>query len=176
MPLSDLYNPGQYDESGSTIPPKQNLLSKLLTSAPDIYKKDEPTNLFTPRPKSRYAKNATTTGEFTMYNPSAAQTDARPREMASGATIYDGAIATGDRTIPFGTLVHIPQLNRTFTVEDRMNKRYDATSTPYFDIPTVKASLKDKYNAKQFGRNKMDFIIVGHDGRKNIGGGTIHPE
>lgn len=173
MPLSDLYNPGQYDESGSTIKSEPGFLKKLFTSKPIVYKKEQ---VLPQIPKSKYVKNATTTGEFTMYNPSAAQTDSRPREMASGATIYDGAIATGDRTIPFGTLVHVPQLNRTFTVEDRMNKRYDATSTPYFDIPTVKASIKDKYNAKQFGRNKMDFIIVGHDGRKRLGNNTIHPE
>ena len=126
-------------------------------------------------PKSKYMKNATTTGQFTSYNPDKAQTDSRPREMASGKNIYDGAIASGDRSIPFGTQVYIPQLKRTFTVEDRMNQRYDATSTPYFDIPTTTAGKKDKKASKQFGRQNLDFVITGHDGRQNWGIGTSTP-
>lgn len=99
-------------------------------------------------------------GEVTVYNPNPAQTDSRPREMASGKNIYEGAMATGNRQIPFGTQIHFPDMNKTFTVEDRMNKRYDTPDKHYFDIATSTADSKAKYMAKQFGRQKQRFIIL----------------
>jgi hypothetical protein len=41
--------------------------------------------------------------------------------MASGKYVYAGAIATSDRTIPFGT--KIIYKGKTYMVEDRTNKR-----------------------------------------------------
>jgi len=41
MPLSDLYNPGQYTEEGSTKTPKKNFLSRLFTSKPEVYTREE---------------------------------------------------------------------------------------------------------------------------------------
>lgn len=142
--------------------PKTSFIQKLIGSVKNLgretYTRDQ-------TPKDRYTVNATTTGEFTMYNPHPSQTDSRPREMASGKEIYDGAIAAGDRGIPMGTKVFIPELNRTFVVEDRMNKRYDDPKTPYFDIPTYSSTSKDSAAAKEFGRRKLSFVITGHDGR-----------
>lgn len=142
----------------------QNLIGKVQALGKETYVREQP-----PAPKDRYIRNATTTGEFTMYNPSVHQTDDRPHEMASGRKIYEGAIASGDRNLPFGTKVYIPQLDKTYIVEDRMNKRYDSATTSYFDIPTVTATGSDKKTAKNFGRQKLDFVIVGHDGRDRLG-------
>jgi len=145
--------------------PKQTFLQKMVASIKNAGKE---TYVRTPdTPKSRYMTNATTSGEFTMYNPHPAQTDSRPREMASGKEIYDGAIAAGDRGIPLGTKVYVPQLDRTFIVEDRMNKRYDDPKKAYFDIPTYGSTSKESKAAKEFGRRKLDFIITGHDGRED---------
>jgi len=41
MPLSDLYNPGQYDEAGSTKTPKKNFLSRFFTSKPEVYVREQ---------------------------------------------------------------------------------------------------------------------------------------
>jgi hypothetical protein len=107
-------------------------------------------------------------GEFTMYNPDPSQTDSSPKIMASGKPLYAGAIATSDYSMPLGTQVYIPELKKTFTVEDRMNRRYSPKTygKTVFDIPTLEATSSDKQSAKQFGRQQMHFVIVGHDGRK----------
>jgi len=107
------------------------------------------------------------TASFSRYTPDEKQTDSRPREMASGREVYDGAIASGDRSIPLGTEIYVPQHKRTYILEDRMNQRYDATSTPYFDIPFAGNSRKEYTDALKFGRQNLDFVIKGHDGRKN---------
>ena len=100
------------------------------------------------------------TGEVTIYNPHPGQTDSRPREMASGKEIYDGALASGNRNVPFGTKVYFPDMKKTFTVEDRMNKRYDTPNKHFFDIATTTATPKDKFMAKQFGRQKQKFVML----------------
>lgn len=97
--------------------------------------------------------------QFTVYNPDPSQTDSRPREMASGKEIYDGAAASGNRNIPLGTKIFVPELGRTLTVEDRMNKRYHAPGRmDYFDIATTTADEKTKFKAKQFGRQNLSFV------------------
>ena len=98
--------------------------------------------------------------EVTVYNPDPSQTDARPLEMASGKNIYDGAAASGNRNIPFGQQIYFPGLDKTVTVEDRMNKRYDRPDQHYFDIATTSATPKDNYMARQFGRQKQPFMFV----------------
>lgn len=107
-------------------------------------------------------------GEFTMYNPSKNQTDATPKIMASGKKLYEGAIATSDYTMPLGTKVYVPELDRVYTVEDRMNRRYSPHTygKTVFDIPTLEATSTDVGNARKFGRQQLHFVIVGHDGRK----------
>lgn len=99
--------------------------------------------------------------EVTNYTPEKGQTDARPREMASGKDVYDGAIATGDRSVPFGTKVYIPELKKEFTVEDRMNKRFDKSSKQqrdFIDIVHAKANKKTKEKAINFGRQQLSFV------------------
>lgn len=112
------------------------------------------------KPQTIEIKGNTQQGEFTSYNPESKQTDNTPLIMASGKKVYDGAIATGDRSIPFGTKIYVPELNRVFTVEDRMNIRYspDKYGKQVFDIVTPTASNKDKKSSKDFGRQQLHFI------------------
>lgn len=99
--------------------------------------------------------------EVTNYTPERGQTDARPREMASGKEVYDGAIATGDRSVPFGTKVYIPEMKQTYTVEDRMNKRFDKSANQkrdFIDIVHSKANKETKKKALNFGRQQLSFV------------------
>lgn len=98
-------------------------------------------------------------GTFTAYNPVRSQTDETPQIMASGKKVYEGALASADRSLPFGTKVYIPQLKKIFTVEDRMNKRYDEefkkTGKHRFDV-----LMASKNKAKQFGNQELEFFIL----------------
>lgn len=98
-------------------------------------------------------------GEFSAYNAVPGQTDSRPFEMASGKRVYEGALATADDSIPFGTKVHVPQLGKTFTVEDRLGPRirqqFKQDGQHRFDIYT-----KTHADAIKFGRQKLDYIIL----------------
>lgn len=87
-------------------------------------------------------------GIFTAYNAEAAQTDSSPTIMASGKTVYDGAIA--NNCLPFGTKVKID--GEVKTVEDRMNSRYGCD---YFDI--FMFSYQD---AIHFGKREMKYEIL----------------
>lgn len=105
--------------------------------------------------------------EVSAYSPTVDQTDDRPREMASGKEIYEGAIATGDRTIPFGTQIYIPELDRVFIVEDRMDKRYQPKiyKKTRFDILFPEEGEKGREKAIQHGVQNYTYVIIGHDGR-----------
>ncbi len=61
----------------------------------------------------------------TAYNSDPAQTDDTPFITASGTHVRMGVIAAN--FLPMGTLVKIPEYfgDQIFTVEDRMNPRYD---------------------------------------------------
>ena len=61
----------------------------------------------------------------TAYNSEVGQTDDTPFITASGTTVRHGVIAAN--FLPIGTMVKIPDLygDQIFTVEDRMNPRYD---------------------------------------------------
>jgi hypothetical protein len=148
----------------------QSILNKIFPTARVEYKSDQLTPIEIGERIHNEGKS--TLGEFTMYNPVRAQTDETPTIMASGKKIYDGAIATGDRGIPFGTRIYIPELKKVFTVEDRMNKRYmpSVYGKNTFDIPTATGALSDIDRAKKFGRQQLHFVVIGHDGRKQISG------
>lgn len=73
------------------------------------------------------------------YNADVGQTDGNPTVMASGKTVYDGAIA--NNCLKFGDQVEIAGI--TYTVEDRMNKRYGCSA---FDI-----FMTDFSKAKEWG-------------------------
>jgi len=96
--------------------------------------------------------------ELTAYNPVKSQTDKRPFEMASGKKVYEGAIATNDESIPFGTKVYIPSLNRNFTVDDLLGpgsrKRFKDSGKLEMDI-----LMNDEKQALEFGRQKNQEVI-----------------
>lgn len=156
-----------YDSPDSRIiQPHQSFMDELLNGKKQTFYKKSPEE------KGRYllAHGGGQPAEATMYNPDQKQTDSSPTIMASGKKIYDGAIATSDYKMPLGTQVYIPQLNRIFTVEDRMNRRYspETYGKIVFDIPTTSSGESDKNTAKGFGRQKLTYVVVGHDGRKEV--------
>lgn len=81
--------------------------------------------------------------EVSAYNAEVGQTDDRPFEMASGKTVYLGAIAC-PRDIKLGTKIEIN--NKVYTCEDRMNKRYKNN---------VDIFMWSKADALNFGRQKL---------------------
>lgn len=93
----------------------------------------------------------TRTGEFTAYNPSRAQTDSTPLQMASGRLVYEGAMACPE-WYEFGTLIEVEDMG-VFVCEDRMAKRY--RSREYFDI-----MMFDRSNALRFGRQTLSYRVL----------------
>jgi hypothetical protein len=100
----------------------------------------------------------TFSGEFTAYSPSVDQTDDRPREMASGKEVYEGALACPDIFIvkdgqrTFGTKIEIEGLG-VFTCEDRMAKKH--RDKMKFDI------FMESYDeAIQFGIHQLNFKVL----------------
>lgn len=97
----------------------------------------------TPRP---IVIQATTTA----YSASSDETDDTPTIMASGKTVYQGAIAC-PKWLDFGTKVYI---NGTPHIcEDRMAKRY--RYTPHFDIFSP-----SKAEAFEYGRQSVEVVII----------------
>ena len=88
--------------------------------------------------------------EISAYTASKDETDERPWEMASGRTVYMGAIACPGR-IPFGTKVLIG--GKVFVCEDRMAKKY--RDKDHFDI-----FVSTKAEAFEFGRQKLQVTII----------------
>ena len=62
--------------------------------------------------------------KITAYSSTIDQTDSTPFIMASGNYVYDGAVAAN--FLPLGTKVKFPEIfgDKVFTVEDRMNRRF----------------------------------------------------
>lgn len=87
--------------------------------------------------------------EVSAYTASPRETDDRYWEMASGETVYVGAIACPSR-YEYGTIVNIN--DQRYICEDRMNKRYRHGN--YFDI-----YMETKEEALYFGRQKLQVII-----------------
>lgn len=100
----------------------------------------------------------TFSGEFTAYSPSEDQTDDRPREMASGKEVYEGALACPDVFVikdgqrVFGTKIEIEGLG-VFTCEDRMAKRH--RDKMKFDI-----FMESYDDAIQFGIHQLTFKVL----------------
>ena len=90
--------------------------------------------------------------EISAYTASEDETDSRPWEMASGATVYDGALACPAR-LAFGTRVVVE--GRMYVCEDRMNGRY--RDSDHFDI-----LMGSKAEAFAFGRQSLEIIIIQH--------------
>lgn len=105
------------------------------------------TKSFGDLPVSEDAKaRKTYTIPITAYTSEVGQTDDSPCITASGMNVCerDREDIVAANFLPMGTRVRIPELygDRIFTVQDRMNKRYDK----HMDI-----WLKDLKQAKKFG-------------------------
>jgi len=91
------------------------------------------------------------TGVFTAYTASTAQTDQKPRIMASGNKPYIGAAAC-PKYMEFGTRIRVQGMGE-YTCEDRMHRRYRDKNR--FDI-----LMKDQNRAVDFGKKQLRYEIV----------------
>lgn len=87
----------------------------------------------------------------TAYSSTPEETDSSPFITASGTYVREGVVAAN--FLPFGTVIKIPDLfgDKTFVVEDRMNKRYFWNVDIWF--PTKNA-------AREFGVKRVRVEIV----------------
>ena len=85
------------------------------------------------------------------YSSTPDQTDDTPFITAMGTHVRDGVIAAN--FLPFGTVIKIPELygEKTFVVEDRMNKRYQYKIDLWFAT---------RQAAKEFGVKQVKIEIV----------------
>lgn len=72
---------------------------------------------------------------------------------ASGKKPVQGITIAAPRKIPLGTKVVISE--KTYTVQDRMSKKYDLDSRVRFDV-----FFTDHQNAKQFGARKINCLVI----------------
>lgn len=88
----------------------------------------------------------------TAYSSTVDQTDSTPFITASGTHVRDGIIAAN--FLRFGTIIKIPELygNKTFIVEDRMNRRYG--------YGRIDIWFPERWTAKEFGAQKIKIEIV----------------
>mgnify|MGYP001602094710 CR=1 FL=1 len=84
--------------------------------------------------------------EVSAYTSRPEETDSTPFTTASGTRVHDGTLATN--RLKFGTKVRIPDLycDKIFTVEDRMNERYQNHADIWVDDLVV---------ARQIGRRHL---------------------
>ncbi len=89
--------------------------------------------------------------EASAYSSTPDQTDDSPFITAKGTHVRPGIIAAN--FLPFGTIVKIPEIfgDRTFTVEDRMNSRYQKHIDVWFS---------DRDTAMKFGRKNVVIEIA----------------
>ncbi len=88
--------------------------------------------------------------EVTAYSSTVDQCDSTPFITANGSHVKDGIVAAN--SLPFGTKVRIPGMygDKIFSVEDRMNKKYDHR----LDI-----WMETRQEAKQFGVRYLQIEI-----------------
>lgn len=89
----------------------------------------------------------------TAYSSEESQTDDTPFITASGAFVYDGVIAAN--FLPIGTKVMIPDLygDKIFTVEDRMNSRYNGQHI-------IDIWFENHSHARQFGKKILTINVL----------------
>ena len=85
------------------------------------------------------------------YSSTPDQTDSTPFITAAGTHVRDGVVAAN--FLPLGTVIKIPELygEKTFVVEDRMNKRYDYRVDVWFSTREA---------AKEFGLRKIKIEVI----------------
>lgn len=88
----------------------------------------------------------------TAYSSTVDQTDSTPFITANGSHVYDGTIAAN--FLPFGTKVKFPEYSgdKIYTVEDRMNKRYNYKIDIWFTT---------RQDALEFGKQTLYYEVVG---------------
>lgn len=88
----------------------------------------------------------------TAYSSTPDQTDNSPFTTANGKTVYDGLVAAN--WLPFGTKIRIPDMygDKIFTVNDRMNNRYDQGRLDVW--------MKTRNEAKTFGIRRIRIQII----------------
>ncbi len=77
----------------------------------------------------------------TAYSSEPSQTDSTPFDTANGTRVHDGIAAAN--FLPFGTQFKIPAVygDKIFTVEDRMNAKYNNQSIIDIWMPTRKDAV-----------------------------------
>lgn len=88
---------------------------------------------------------------MTAYSSTPDQTDSSPFITASNTHVHDGIVAAN--FLPFGTRIRIPSLypEKIFTVEDRMNARFDSRVDIWFQT---------REEAIKFGLKRVEIEIV----------------
>ncbi len=91
------------------------------------------------------------TTTLTAYSSTADQTDDTPWITAANTRARDGVVAAN--FLAFGTKIMIPRLfgDKVFTVEDRMDKRFDNRIDVWFP---------DRQTAKYFGITKAQVLVL----------------
>ncbi len=91
--------------------------------------------------------------KVSAYTSSVDQTDSTPFITASGTYVRDGVAAAN--FLPMGTKFRIPKLfgDKVFTVEDRMNSRYNGTT--HVDI-----FMEDGREADLFGMQRAQLEVL----------------
>ncbi len=94
----------------------------------------------------------TITSVATAYSSDVAQTDSSPFTTSNGKQVYDGLVAAN--WLPYNTKIRMPDLfgDKIFTVNDRMNPRYD---TGRLDV-----WMKSRGEAMDFGLRHVRIQIV----------------
>ncbi len=90
----------------------------------------------------------------TAYSSHVEQTDDTPHITASNKKVFDGLLAAN--FLKFGTKIKIPSLfgDKIFTVEDRMNRRYNNANPPRIDV-----WFESLASAKKFGVKTLEIEI-----------------
>lgn len=101
------------------------------------------------QPEPKKTINVVVTG----YSSSVDETDDTPFITASGTTVRPGVAATN--FLPIGTRFRIPEVygEVIFTVEDRMNARYN-------NKKIVDIWFESKAKAKTFGKQSLEIEII----------------
>jgi 3D (Asp-Asp-Asp) domain-containing protein len=86
------------------------------------------------------------------YSPTVDQNDASPCITASGSVVHKGVVATN--FLPIGTRLKIG--NDFYTVEDRMNKKYNGVKIIDIWHPTTKEAIA-------FGAQKLEIEVLPKD-------------
>ncbi len=135
-----------------------NMLGLNTAQDPQPEITPDPTPVPTPVQKPKDIKTTPKTGPVATYVVMASaysstpdQTDDTPFTTAWGTQVRDGVVAAN--FLPFGTKIKIPELygDKTFVVEDRMNRRYTYKIDIWFP---------ERGQAMEFGNKKVKIEVV----------------